>query len=69
MATRWFKIFSAVILTCVALVGCGQTQLEPEPSPEGAKVLETPESRPERALEEQGADAALPPDQRTQEPQ
>jgi hypothetical protein len=68
MTIRWFKAPLAVTITSVALVGCsgGSGPVEPDPSPATVEEQETPEASPERALEEGGADAALPPDQRTE---
>ena len=71
MTIRRFKALLAVMITGVALVGCGggSGPVEPDPSPAIEEVQETPDTRPEGALEEGGADAALPPDQRTGENQ
>ena len=57
MTIRWFKALSAVMIACVALVGCGgNAQLEPEPSPEGTVFEEKTED--EQLIEDMGADAA-----------
>jgi len=60
---RVFETLLAVSFLGVALAGCGGSkQLEPKKSAQ--PVVEEPGSRPERALEKGGADAALPPEQR-----
>ncbi len=66
MAIRGLKAVLAVMITCVALVGCGPNA-PPQPAPSNEPVVGGGEPRPESALEEQGADAALPPEDRPQE--
>lgn len=62
------KKFS-LLICCIAFVGflgcAGEEPATPEPPPPGA-AENTPGDAPEQALEEGGADAALPPDQQTE---
>lgn len=56
----------ATLIVSSALLGCAEEPVTPPPAPPGNDAPDTPETRPEAALEEGGADAALPPDQRPQ---
>jgi hypothetical protein len=69
MMLRGFKGQLAAMVTGVALIGCsgGSDRVEPAPSPEGVRVQEAQADDDVRQLEETGADAGLPPEQRTQE--
>lgn len=67
MTTRWQRLVLVGMCVGVGVIGCGRGEriVEPQPSPAGAEIHMTPEDQPERALEEGGADAGLPPEQRS----
>jgi len=68
MVIRQVFGFVCAMITCVALTGCGGGgSVEPEPSTGGAQEQASPQDSPEKALEEGGADAALPADQKAGE--
>lgn len=69
MTIRWFAAQLAVMVTGVALVGCsgGTGPVEPDLSPAIQESEDSGELRPERALEEGGADAAPSSDEPTGE--
>ncbi|MEW4528444.1 MAG: hypothetical protein ACF8PG_10030 [Maioricimonas sp. JB045] len=64
---RLTSLFAACLLG-MALAGCGAEEPEtPPPAPAGNDAPDDASSRPESELEQGGADAALPPEQRTTE--
>lgn len=47
-----------------AFCGCAEEPVTPPPAPPGNDAPATPDDHPEAALDEGGADAALPPEER-----